>query len=56
MGVWLVPTWASIPFEYSQHRTKRQDVAMAIERRGVEARDAAAVKKQRIGALQAVTE
>jgi hypothetical protein len=31
--------------EYSQHRAKRQEVSMAIERRCVQARGAASVKK-----------
>jgi hypothetical protein len=42
--------------EYSQHRAKRHDVAMAIERRRVQARGAASVKKQGIAAIQPVTE
>jgi hypothetical protein len=31
---WSVPSCASIAFEDSQHRTKRQQVAVAVERRG----------------------
>ena len=52
----LLSTCASISFEYSQHRAKWQDVAMAIERRRVQARGAASVKKQGIGAIQPITE
>jgi hypothetical protein len=53
---WSLPTCASISLEYSQHRAKRQDVAMAVERRRVQARGAASVKKQSVGAVQPVTE
>jgi hypothetical protein len=52
----LLPTYASITFEHSQHRTKRQDVATAIKGRGVQARSAASIKEQGIGAIQPVTE
>src|SRR5262245_36444618 len=47
---------ASGSLVYSQHRAKRQDVAKAFKGRGVQARGAATVKKQRIGAIHAVTE
>jgi hypothetical protein len=54
---WLPPNCVPISLEYSQHRAKRHDVvAMAIERRGVQSRGAASVKKQGIGAIQPVTE
>src|SRR5207247_9465004 len=52
----LLSTCASVSFEYSQHMAKWQDVAMAIERRRVQARGAASVKKQGIGAIQPITE
>src|SRR5271166_167986 len=45
-----------IPLEYSQHRAKRHDVAMAVERGRVQVWRAASVKKQGIGATQPVTE
>ena len=41
--------------EYSYHRAERHDVAGMIERRRVQARSAASVKKQGIGAIQRVT-
>jgi hypothetical protein len=52
----LLPTCASILLEYRQHRAKRNEIAMAIERRRVQACGAASVKKQCIGAIQSVTE
>jgi len=52
----LLPSYASITFKYSQHRTKRQDVAMPIKGRSVQARSAASVKEQGIGATQPATE
>src|SRR5262249_26364143 len=52
----LPRTCASISFENSQHRTKRQDVAMASKGRGVKARSAPSIKKQGVRAVQPVTE
>jgi hypothetical protein len=54
---WLSPNCVPISLEYGQHRAKQHDVvAMAIERRRVQSRGAASVKKQGIGAIQRVTE
>jgi hypothetical protein len=53
---WLLLRCSSICLEYSQHRTKRHDVAGVIERRRIQARSVASVKKKGIRALLPVTE
>jgi hypothetical protein len=50
------PGYGLFLLEYSQHRAKRHYVAMAIERRRVQARGAASVEEQGVTAIQLVTE